>query len=132
MRLNLDRAKVDRVVGGHASDASLRAAAITRSRIQQNINALGRVDTGQMRDTLLLEALPLSGRKARWRIRSPKFYTMWQERGTQAHGPVRASRLVFRIRGRGPLIFAKWVRGITPGLFFSRAMAALRPSDFRQ
>jgi hypothetical protein len=57
-------------------------------------------------------------------------YAKYQEFGTRAHGPKRAKFMVFQIRGSGPLIFAKWVRGVTPAHFMRDAIQAVKASDY--
>jgi HK97 gp10 family phage protein len=130
-RVTIDAQAVVRVVGPQAEQAAYRAAQKVRSRAIANINSLGRVNTGAMKNTIRVRKSDTSTAMARaYTIGSTVPYVSYQEFGTQGHGPRRAKRLVFRIRGRGPLIFAKWVRGVPPGRFMKRAIDATRLSDF--
>jgi hypothetical protein len=130
-RVTIDAQAVIRVVGPQAEQAAYRAAQKVRSRAVANINSLGRVNTGQMKNTIRVRKSDTSTAMARaYTIGSTVPYVTYQEFGTRAHGPRRAKHLVFRVRGRGPLVFAKWVRGVTPGRFMKRAIEATRLTDF--
>lgn len=126
-----------RVVGPMVDQAAYRAGQAMRGRAMSNIRRLGRVYTGAMIEGLQLRRdNPGSTLIARYVLsstaRSPRDgfnYPAAQENGTRPHGPVRASHLVFQIRGAGPVIFTKWVRGVPPGHFMRNALAAARPSD---
>jgi hypothetical protein len=130
-RFVLNRSGYVRAIGPIMNDATYRAAQKVRSRTIANINSLGRVNTGLMKNSI-------QARKSETRVPDSVAYTVasrapyvrYQEFGTRAHGPRRAKHLVFRIRGKGPLIFAKWVRGVTPGRFFQRAIDATSIRDF--
>lgn len=121
------------VIGDMVDAAAYRAAQRVRGRAMSNIRALGRVHTGatiqglQVRKTGALGPL-----WPQYTVTSTARHTGWQEDGTRAHGPVRASHLVFQIRGSGPVIFAKWVRGVPPGHFMRNAMTSASPADFLQ
>ncbi len=125
------------VLGPIVDQAAYRAAQAMRGRAMSNIRRLGRVDTGRMIEGLQVRrANPGSPVIARYIVASTArssrdgFNYPWaQEDGTRAHGPVRASHLVFQIRGAGPVIFTKWVRGVPPGHFMRNALVAARPSD---
>lgn len=126
-----------RVVGGMADQAAYRAAQKVRGDAMSNIRALGRVDSGKMLDSVQVRRAP------EWTAMAPTYvigptatapdgfpYPIVQELGSRAHGPVRAPFLVFRIRGAGPLIFAKWVRGVTGAHFMELAAHGIRIRDF--
>lgn len=131
MRVTIDDAAVIRIVGPMAEQAAYRAAQKTRSRVIANINAQGRVQTGRMKNTVQVrKAETASALTKAYSIGSTAPYTDYQEFGTAAHGPRRAKRLVFRVGGRGPLIFAKWVRGVTPGHFMRDAIRSLTVDDY--
>lgn len=108
------------------------AANQTVTRVRKSIRSQDRIDTGAMlRDThaeFARDSQPMSA-KATVTL-GGGIYGSYQEFGTRAHGPRRAPFMVFRIRGKGPLIFAKWVRGVTPGKFMQDAYAALTVRDF--
>jgi hypothetical protein len=132
IKVTINSAAVVSIVGGQAKGASQRAAQATVKRARQNIVAAGRVHTGQMARGMRAEAShdsdPLV---AKYRVvPGGDGYARFQEFGTRAHGPVRAKRLVFQIRGQGPVIYAKWVRGVTAAHFMRDAMNALTPNDF--
>lgn len=131
VKVTIDGAAVIRVVGPQAEQAAYRAAQRTRSRAVANINALGRVNTGAMKNSIRVR----KGQSAEvmvktYTVASTAPYTAFQEFGTKAHGPRRAPFMVFRVRGKGPLIFARWVRGVTPGLFMTKAAKALTVRDY--
>jgi hypothetical protein len=118
------------VLGPLADQAAYRAGQALRGRVIANIRRLGRVYTGEMIQGMQARRIntgsPLIGKYV---VGSSARHTAWQNDGTRAHGPVRASHLVFQVRGQGPVIFAKRVRGVTPGRFMEQALAAARPSD---
>jgi hypothetical protein len=130
--VRMNRPAMVRVIGGAANDGAYKAAQETRGRVLSNIHSLGRIDTGEMVKGLQVR------KSERWSAEKPVYFisssakhTAFQEYGTRAHGPVTAKRLVFKIRGKGPTIFAKWVRGVTAGNFFRDALKALRAGDYR-
>lgn len=51
---------------------------------------------------------------------APEFFAHFLAGGTQAHGPARASRLVFAVDGK--MVFARHVSGITADHFDERAI----------
>lgn len=119
------------VIGQIADAAAYRAAQRVRGRAMSNIRSLGRIDTGEMIRGLQVRKTGAAGPLwPQYTVESTARHTGWQEDGTRAHGPVRAPFLVFQVRGAGPVIFAKWVRGVTPGHFMRRAMTSATPSDF--
>lgn len=131
VRVTINKAAVIRAVGPMAERAAYRAAQTLRSRAVANINQLGRVDTGAMKNSIRVRVASTStALNKAYTVGSTAPYTKYQEYGTRAHGPRRAARMVFRIRGAGPLIFARWVRGVTPGRFMSRAAKSIKPSDY--
>lgn len=108
-----------------------RAARRTAARANQNVLKKGRVATGKLsRSFLTREAVSSQPGVFKVRIYSRSKYAIFQEKGTRAHGPVKASRLVFKPKGSQTFVFAKWVRGVKPGNFLSDARRALRPEDF--
>lgn len=131
IKVTLNRSAMIRVIGPQTNAATQRAAQKVQARAKANINALGRVDTGRMRDSIRVRRAttsdPLS---AAYTVGSAVPYAVYQEFGTRAHGPRTKPFMVFRVRGRGPLIFAKWVRGVTPGHFMRNAIRATKVADF--
>lgn len=119
------------VIGEIVDEATYRAAQRVRGRAMSNIRSLGRVDTGEMIRGLQVRKTGASQPLwPQYTVESTARHTGWQEDGTRAHGPVRADFLVFQIRGAGPVIFAKWVRGVPPGHFMRNAMNSATPADF--
>lgn len=129
-RMVLNRSAYVRAVGPITDQATYRAAQAIRSKAIANINALGRVHTGRMKNTIRVRKATTTVPGAAYTIGSAAPYARYQEFGTRAHGPKRAPFMVFRVRGQGPLIFARWVRGVTPGKFMYRAMKETRVRDF--
>lgn len=127
-----NRANIQAQVGGMSQRAVANAANVTVTRTRAAIKSQGRIDTGRMlRDThteFARDSTPLMPRAIV--TLGHDQVGVFQELGTRAHGPRRAKRMVFQIRGRGPTIFAKWVRGVTPGLFLTNAYKALTAADF--
>jgi hypothetical protein len=115
---------VNRVVGPMADASAYRAAQKMRGYAMSNIIARGRIDTGAMMRGLQVRRLPDTTIRKRYDV------SIFQEYGTRAHGPVRAQFLRFQIRGVGPVIFTKWVRGVTAAHFMRDAKNKLAPKDY--
>lgn len=130
VRVQYQLGPATRVIGELVDESTYRAAQRVRGRAMSNIRALGRVDTGEMIRGLQVRKTRAAALWPQYTVESTARHTGWQEDGTRAHGPVRADFLVFQIRGAGPVIFAKWVRGVPPGHFMRRAMDAATPADF--
>lgn len=131
-RLELDWRSI-RIVGEQVSTAAARAAAErTRERVRANISRLGRIDSGDMLDSVSVRKESGSSRmRPQFWVGSDLHYTGYQEEGTRAHGPVKANMLVFTPKGSSVKVFTPWVRGVTAGRFFRDARDAIRASDFR-
>lgn len=130
-RFVLNRSGYVRVVGPMMDQAAYRAAQSIRSKAVANINSLGRVNTGNMKNSIRVRKQTTKvPESTAYSIGSTMPYAKYQEFGTRAHGPRVAKFLVFRVRGAGPLIHAKWVRGVTPGRFMHNAMKATTIRDF--
>lgn len=111
--------------------AALKASRRTQGRIQRNIRSKGRVNSGRMVNSVSIERVP--GRHPlnptfEIGVRTP--YAAYQEKGTRAHGPVRAERMAFTPKGSSKAVFAKWVKGITGAHFVRDAARLIKPSDF--
>lgn len=117
---------------GDVSDHSVRkAATVAAHRARNNIYQLGRVNTGRMAKGIRVRESPTSTPiRRRMQIVSEAPYTRFQEFGTRAHGPVRARFLRFKPKGSNTFVFARWVRGVTPGRFMRRAIDSIRVTDF--
>jgi hypothetical protein len=118
------------VIGPMVDQAAYRAAQKLRGRILSNIRAAGRVDTGKMMAGMQVRVISNKGLGAAYQVYSSAPYTRFQEFGTRAHGPRVAKFMVFTPKGSGSKVFAKWVRGVTPGYFVTKAVAQAQASDF--
>lgn len=110
--------------------AARKGANQARERVRQNIYKAGRVDTGKMARGLVVEAGRSSGYRTLYRVRATTPYYRFQEDGTRAHGPVKAKYMRFKPKGSSTFVFARWVRGVTPGRFMRNAIAQMRAEDF--
>ena len=111
--------------------AALKASRRTQGRIQRNIRAKGRVNSGRMVNSVTIERVP--GKhplNPTFEIGARTPYAAYQEKGTRAHGPVKAQRMVFTPKGSSHTVFAKWVRGIKGAHFVRDAVRLIKPSDF--
>jgi len=119
-------------ISGIADDAAARAAEATRRVAQANIRAKDRINTGAMMNNMRVEKVD-GGLEPRYKITpGGDGYAKYQEFGTRAHGPKRAKVMAFKIRGKGPTIFAKWVRGVTAAHFMRDAIQAVKASDYAE
>ena len=126
VRVTLNRSAFVRTVGSVTDRKTRGTAESVRRHAIANINSLGRVHTGRMKDIRVRKVGTRVPESAAYETYTTAPWVRFQEFGTRAHGPRRARYMVFRIRGRGPLIFAKWVRGVTPGRFMSNALESAR------
>lgn len=111
--------------------AALKAAKRTQGRIQRNIRAKGRVNSGRMVNSVTIERVP--GKhplNPTFEIGARTPYAAYQEKGTRPHGPVKAASMVFTPKGASEAVFAKWVRGIKGAHFVRDAVRLIKPSDF--
>ncbi|UDL16225.1 hypothetical protein SEA_KOZIE_29 [Microbacterium phage Kozie] len=129
VKVDISRGATLKVIGPMTDRAAYRAAQATRGRAMANIRAAGRIDTGAMIAGLQVRLLTRSGSAVAYAVYSTAPYTVFQEFGTRAHGPRSASVMVFTPKGGGATVFAKWVRGVTPAYFMTRAYLAAKPSD---
>lgn len=129
-RIQLNQSQIDAIVGGQLHESVSRAANVSRDRVKQNMRRSGRRDTGAMYNGVTATGPSGPRMNPRARVNSGPDYTTYQEFGTRAHGPVRAQFLRFQPKGSSSFVFAKWVRGVTPGNFFKDALAAVTPGDF--
>jgi hypothetical protein len=130
VNLKIDYRAVDRVVGLSADEATRRAADITVARAKRNIRALDRIDTSAMYRGMTREKASFAPLRPVYLVYTPVPYVAYQEFGTRGHGPVRAKVLRFAPKGSSTFVFAKWVRGVTPGNFMRDAANALSVRDF--
>lgn len=112
--------------GGSIDAGFARAAGRTRDRARRNIAKLGRIDTGRMSQAMYSKRTG----QLEYEVGSPVHYAGYQEHGTKGHGPRRAKVMRFKPKGGKGFVFAKYVRGITPGKFLENALKDLTPDDF--
>ena len=128
----LYRSALASIAGDLSRRAAQNAARETARRARVNVIRAGRWDTGKLANSMTVEESPTSSpQRPRFRVRPNVPYAGFQEHGTRAHGPVRAPCMVFRPKGGGGLVFAKWVRGVTPARFMRQALDSIRTTDFR-
>lgn len=130
MRVNLDGARIASEVTAISKSTARRGGQKVRDRAEQNVRSAGRVDTGKMAGGIQVRDLTADPNSARVEVVSTAPHSAFQEFGTRAHGPRNAKAMRFQIRGRGPVIFATWVRGVTPLHFMKRAADSLTTMDF--
>jgi hypothetical protein len=126
--VKMSRGAAVTVIGPMTDRAAYRAAQATRGRAISNIRGAGRVDTGAMIAGLQVRVLARGGLRVAYAVYSSVPYAVYQEFGTRAHGPRTASVMVFSPKGGG-VVFATWVRGVTPAYFMTRALQAAQASD---
>lgn len=125
------------VVGDLTDASAYRAAQNVRGRVLSNIRRSGRINTGRMiaetqarrvgRGEALVRTYEVASTA---RSRDGFNYPDAQENGTRGHGPRTAAAMVFVPKGGSGVVFAKWVRGVTPGHFFRDAYASCTVTDF--
>lgn len=130
VRLRLDLGKLNAKAGVVSAEAVKRAADRTEQRVRSNIAADDLINSGGLINSVTQRDIPGNALLPRRAIGSPKPYVKYPERGTRAHGPVRARALRFQPKGSGRVVFAKWVRGVRAYGFMKRALDQLRPTDF--
>ena len=128
--VRLDRSRVSSLVAETSSASAKRAAEKTKGRVQSNIRAAGRVDTGRMLNSIKVTAGTTNGPISDYYVSSDEEYTRYQEDGI---GPQRARPggfLVFKPKGSGTFVFAKQTKGFKGAHFFRDAYAKLTLADF--
>jgi hypothetical protein len=130
VKVTLNPGLVATVVGGQTKEACRNAANTAKRLAEGNIRSAGRIDTGEMIGGIVVEDTTRKGMVAQFTVTSTAPHSMFQEAGTRAHGPRRAKMLAWTPKGGGPMIFAKWVRGVTALHFMENAAKALKPGDF--
>lgn len=130
VRLRLDLGRLQAYGGLVSRQAVNRAADATEGRVRANIISSNAVASGQMLDKVQQKDIPGNPMFPRTAIGSSAPHTKFPEFGTRAHGPKRAKVMVFRPKGSGHTVFARWVRGVYPRRFMRRALDQLRPTDF--
>jgi hypothetical protein len=115
---------------GTISRAVERAAGTVRDGAKRELTGQGRIDTGLLRQSIVTRRVS-SSRGVFYEVGSPLEYAIYQHEGTKAHGPRHARYLRFKPKGGGDFIFAKFVRGVRPSKFLTKALARLTVNDFR-
>lgn len=119
--------RIDMVVNQTAQKAVNRASITAMSRAK----AMAPTDSGKLRNSIT-RTLPAMVSRRTWSaiVHSTLDYALYQEKGTRAHGPVRAKFLRFKPKGSRKYVYAKWVRGVPAQNYLKRAVESLRVSDF--
>lgn len=129
IKTSIRKGAVIQVVGPMIDAAGYRAAQKMRGRVMANIHSSGRIDTGKMVQGMQVRTIARSGTAVAYQIYSTAFYTVFQELGTKAHGPKVAQAMVFTPKGGSGVVFAKWVRGVTPAYFMRNAYRDAKIAD---
>lgn len=129
-RLTLYPARINSVLTEFGGASARRAALVAQRRAQQNVTAAGRVASGKMRNSIRARKVREGGGIFEWEIGSNQHYTIFQEKGTRAHGPVSSKFLVFTPKGSSVKVFAKWVRGVKGAHFLRDAANSITVQDF--
>jgi len=127
--VKLDPSAIARVVGGTAAEAATTAARVIARRVRENIIAEDLIDTGFMRDNITVEEARPGDRPVAY-VHVAGQQAVFQEFGTRGHGPVRAQYLRFKPKGSNVYVFARWVRGVRPRRFMTRAIESVTVADF--
>lgn len=109
-----------------AAEAARKGAYKAQSRVRSNIMAKNRIDTTRMFGQITVQPMGF----AWYKVKSPQFYSVYQEWGVKPFGPKRAKYLRFKPKGSSSYVFAKRVRGFPPGHFFKDAVKAANVNDF--
>lgn len=135
--VNVDEGAVRAWIEQEVAGGVLAAAGRVRDMAKAVITADGRVDTGQMRNTIVAEVNRTEGNTVVGRVTAESEHAVYQHEGTaQEIVPRRARVLRFRPRGSATFVFAPSVRGIHPANptkplpFLTMALDRLAPGDF--
>lgn len=124
--IKVDYQKFRSIMEQQLLESARKGAKAAQGKVRENIMAIPRVDTGRMAASVGVRQVG----PATFRVHSGMFYTMYQEMGTRAHGPVRAKALRFKPKGSSKVVFAQRVRGIEPGRFFAKTPSQMNLRDF--
>lgn len=130
LSLRIDNAAVKRLVGEVTGGAARQAANTAASRAKSNIQAKGRIDSSAMYRGMTVQETSAPALSTAFLVYTPVKYAAFQEFGTRAHGPKRASHMVFKPKGQSAFVFAKWVRGVEPAFFMTNALKSMSTKDF--
>jgi len=136
--VHLNQAAIERVVGGYAKKAADRASSRLATSMGVQVTEMGLIGdgidrpAGQLAASFYTTDKTTVALKPTFWVRSRVAYAVFLEKGTRAHGPVRASMLVFRPKfaPAGVRVFAKWVRGVRAYGFMNAARLKMTIRDF--
>lgn len=128
----VDRNAFARLTHQVCEESARRAAEKTRLRIIQSIIVQGRVRTGNMARSIVIEPIvPYSPKRVGFKVGSNLFYYHYQNDGVRPFGPLKPGGvLVFTPKGASHVVFARWVKGFPGGHFSEAAVRGLRAKDF--
>lgn len=128
----MDKARFARLTHQVTEEAARRAAEKTRLRIIRSILVQGRVRTGDMARSIIIEPIvPYNPKRAGFKVGSNLFYYHYQNDGVRPFGPIKPGGvLVFIPKGGTHVVFARHVKGFPGGHFSEDAVRALRAKDF--
>lgn len=129
-RYSLSRSRAERYVAADAHAATHRAAQRVALRSRASVLGQGRINTSEMIRSFRVIDITTNPLRPRHRVSNRTPQATYQELGTRAHGPVRAKALRFKPKGSSVFVFAKWVRGVTPGNFMKTAIENTVITDF--
>lgn len=129
-RFKLDQGAWNDVKSRARMEASRKAARATARRVQNEIRALGRVNSGKMVSSVTVQGPRQGGETTTFTVGSDLFYFWIQNDGTGPIYPVRAKFLRFKPKGSATFVFAKRTRGVPAGRFMEKASRGVRISDF--
>lgn len=129
-RMKIDKGRVRGLVNTVGRQVTEAAAQRTVERVKANILALGRVNTGQMINSIRSRVI-YSGLTTTAEVTSNAAHTIFQEKGTRGSVARPGGVLAFTPKGSNVVVFAKRTRGVPAGRFFERALRDIRVEDFR-
>lgn len=129
VKITLSKAATKRAGDEAALEGTRRAAEAAVLAAQANITAKGRVSRGRLRKSIRAQQIQGSP-KVVFAVGSTSPYALYQEKGTRGSQAKPGKFLRFRIKRRGPYIFAKKVRGVRPAHFMRDALRAVKPKDY--
>ena len=126
-----DRRAVQIVVGGFTRKAAVAGAENFKKRVQANITASNRIDTGKMLANWDIVQMPAKGQAAyRFKVVSRQPYTIFQEKGTRGSVAKPGKWLRFKPKGSNVFIFRKRTGPVPPAYFVRNAVRSMTVRDF--
>lgn len=137
--VTINSGKLQVQVYAMSADSVRYAANRIALRARASVLGQGRIDTHEMIRGFKVKPMPSSKTRPKFRVYNTAKHFPYQELGTPRAAPgvgyiypKRAKFLRFQIRGMGPFIYARRVRGVKPGHFLKRAAAATVLKDFTE